>query len=160
MRGAPYVTLAAAIVRTNFRSSAETRGRPGPLLWDSLHQYTLNRRRCQFTTVAGCTMTRADFHFVHIFIRTTQNRRSRRCSVGRGRSRLRIADCCVRAAFSKATSLWPPKMRRMKRNILKTALSMTRYFAFTVAENQSHRLPYEFWRGTRDTERLRIRNVE
>src|SRR5262245_27995571 len=25
---------------------------------------------------------------------------------------------------------------------------MTRYFAFTVAENQSHRLPYEFWRRT------------
>jgi hypothetical protein len=68
--------------------------------------------------------------------------------VGRGRSRLRIANCCLKAAFSNATSLWPAKMRSMNRNILKTALSMTRYFAFTVAENQSHRLPYEFWRRT------------
>src|SRR5262249_15010325 len=45
-------------------------------------------------------------------------------------------------------------MRRMNRNILKTALSMTRYFAFTVAENQSHRLPYEFWRRTGSSHRI------
>ena len=46
----------------------------------------------------------------------------------------------------------------MNRNVLNTALSMTRYFAFTVAENQSHRLPYEFWRRTASFAMSRTQN--
>jgi len=36
----------------------------------------------------------------------------------------------------------------MNRSVLKTALSMTRHFAFNVGENQSLRVRYQFWRRT------------
>ena len=142
------MTLAAAIVRTHFRTSAETDGRPGLFRCDSFHQYCLNRRRCQVTTVAGCTMTSAVLHCFQIFMRNIQNRRSQCRSFGCGCSLLRIANWCRNAAFSNAICWWPQRMRIMNRKAVKTALSMTRYFAFNVIGNQSNSMPYGFWRRT------------
>jgi hypothetical protein len=43
----------AAMVLTNLRISECTRGRPGPLDWDNVHQYRLNLLRCHPVTVSG-----------------------------------------------------------------------------------------------------------
>jgi hypothetical protein len=51
-------------------------------------------------------------------------------------------------AFSNAISLWPARMRMINRNVLKIALSMTRYFGLNVTENQSHSVYSDFWRRT------------
>lgn len=111
--------IGPAIWRINVRISAETCGRPGPCRWDSFHQYRLNRQRCQLTTVAGCTITRAVLHSFQIFMRIIQNKRSRSRNLGRGRLCVRVANCGRRAAFSNATCLWPTRTRMINRNVLK-----------------------------------------
>src|SRR2546425_11419050 len=47
----------------------------------------------------------------------------------------------------------------MNRNVLKTILSMRRHFAVNVAENQSLRIRYEFWRRTGRHPRLHFRGL-
>src|SRR6516165_6746086 len=89
--------------------------RLGCLDWDNFHQYRLHRLRCQEVTVSGCTIINADFQSCQIMYRPIQNNRSRLFSFGRGTLRFNTANCWRKAAFSKATCFWPPRMRRMKR---------------------------------------------
>jgi hypothetical protein len=111
-------------------------------------QYCLNRRRCQLTTVAGCTTTSAVRHLLQSFIRAIQNSRSRFRSFGRGCSLLRIVNCWRKATFFNAISLWPASMRMTNRKVLRIALSMTRYLGLNVTENQSGTFYYDFWQWT------------
>jgi len=73
------------------------------------------------------------------------------CALQRKNWRLEFvvgAIFCGRQAFSNAICLWPARVSMMNRSVLKTALSMTRHFAFNVGENQSLRVRYQFWRRT------------
>src|SRR5256885_8608357 len=57
--GAPHRGLAAAILLTRVLIAVSTGGRPAEGRPDRVAQWRRKRRRCQLSTVAGATMTRA-----------------------------------------------------------------------------------------------------
>jgi hypothetical protein len=79
MRGAPQSGLSRLIWRIRFRASWETDGRPGwPRRTFQLHN-TRNPLRCQWITVSGFTITRADRQPVQ-----NRDKRARRKSIRSG----------------------------------------------------------------------------
>ena len=86
IRGAPQSGFATAISRTRRRISAPACGRP-PRGRDRRVQYHAKPRRCHATTVAGRTITKADFQSRHAARSPIQNRRSDQRIVGLGRVR-------------------------------------------------------------------------
>src|SRR5260370_2083775 len=95
--GAPQSEFSVPTRRIRVRISSLTLGRP-PLGRDRQRQYRRKPARCHPTTVFGFTMTRTSDHRGHMYLRLIQNKRSRRISKRRGRSRFSQATCFRRCA--------------------------------------------------------------
>ena len=102
-RGAPQRGLALLMFRISSRISGATPGRPGLRRRLFQVQYRLNPQRCQRMTVSGFTMTRTLSQSVQILRNSTQNPRSTFERRGRFTERRRMAICCRRATFSRAS---------------------------------------------------------
>jgi len=106
IRGAPQSGFATPISRTSRRISPPAWGRP-PRGRDRRVQYHAKPRRCHATTVAGRTITKADFHSRHAVRSPIQNSRSDQCMMGLGRVRryglaLRFDACLGRVGLELA----------------------------------------------------------
>src|SRR5215472_15903145 len=110
--GAPQSGFSSARRRIKPRISSEILGRP-PRGRERQRQYNRKPVRCQPTTVAGCTITKASAHPDQNRRRVVQKNRSRRFNCRRGRFRLRTASCCRSARISSAVSL---RLRRKARS--------------------------------------------
>src|SRR6266850_900915 len=86
--GAPHRGLAAVIRLTRALIAASTGGWPAGGRPESVAQCRRKRRRCQRSTVAGATMTRACLQAGHTLDSQTQRSRSLRCSFSRFAVRL------------------------------------------------------------------------
>jgi len=110
--GAPQRGFSNARRRISARVSALTFGLPP----DGRDFHFQNRRkpaRCQRTTVSGFTITSTSDHRGQTCFTAVQNKRSKPCSAGRGRFRLKTATCCRRARISSARSARQQKKTRM-----------------------------------------------
>jgi len=76
IRGDPHVGLALDILRISSRISVATCGRPGPVFWLSLLQWSRNLLRCQAMTVPGFTKVSVSRHPDQILDSHTQRMRS------------------------------------------------------------------------------------
>src|SRR5207249_10517436 len=81
--GAPHRGFAATILLTRALIAASTGGGPAGGHPESMAQWRRKRRRCQLSTVAGATMTRACLQAGHTLDSQTHRRRSYRRSLGR-----------------------------------------------------------------------------
>ena len=101
MRGAPHRGLAVDISRINAQTSAGTPGRP-VRCWLFHVQNRRKPRRCQASTVAGCTTWSAARQPGHRFDSHAHSRRSTVVKRSRGRrERFAIANWCRSARISK-----------------------------------------------------------
>jgi hypothetical protein len=106
--GAPHGGLACAICRRRQRVRRSMGGRPGGRRERQV-QKRRKAQRCQRTTVAGFTRTRASRQRDHVRESATQKTRSVQSRWGRGRRRRRTVSCCRRRDSSKASM---PRDRR------------------------------------------------
>jgi len=109
------VGFSATMRKIRSRTSLLIRFLPKAFRWREIQfQYKRNPARCQRTTVSGVTITRACFHCSHRRLTTTQNRRSRRASLGLGFRRCTAKSCWRRARFSSRRSRreWKNRLSR------------------------------------------------
>jgi len=97
------VLFSATMRKMSSRTSLLTRPLPAQMRCREIpFQYPLNPARCQRTTVAGRTITRASFEPDHNRLKTTQKSRSGNASLGYGCFVSKIARCCRRARISSS----------------------------------------------------------
>src|SRR5262245_23323664 len=104
MRGAPHSGLASVICLIKALTFGSTAGRPPVLRRDSFVQKSRKPWRCQPMTVSGLMMIKDSRQPLQMRDNQTQKRRSLFLITGRFRSRLRTANCCLKARFSSARS--------------------------------------------------------
>src|SRR5215471_3187445 len=102
MRGAPHSGLASVICLIKALTFGSTAGRPPVLRSDSFVQKSRKTWRCQPMTVSGLTMIKDSRQPLQMRDNQTQKRRSLFLIAGRFRSRLRTANCRLKARFSSA----------------------------------------------------------
>ena len=102
------------------RTSLSSNGRPTSFVRDLQRHHSRKLRWCQRTTVCGWTTTSAERQPAYNHDRAIQKSRSHRRSRGRGRCRLRTANCWRRARFSRTSWLRGSRSRRRTQPITRS----------------------------------------
>jgi len=122
MRGAPQDGLARCIFRISARTSTGIGGRPRRGCADRRRQCHAKSRRCQRTTVAGCTIWTASRQRLQTRESSTQRSRSARLSRRRrGAACWRTASWWRRARISASRSA---RVRRLNRIAARNAVML------------------------------------